>query len=147
MILSYPLSYLYPQFKIWFISYISIHVISTIGFKTNSTWPALQLAWLAQWRGCVVSIRFFTHLGWLFYWENHIHFHSNALIKYVLILLVSLVCFYWLVTTVLFCITSFTLVDTYDSFNAMNILIHIYLIVKQYEAVMCICLFSFLIIV
>ena len=41
-----------------FISYISIHVISTVGFKTNSTWPALQLAWLAQWRGRVVSIRF-----------------------------------------------------------------------------------------
>ena len=44
----------------------------------------------------------FSHLGWLFYWENHIHFHSNAMFKYVLISLVSLVCFYWLVTTVLF---------------------------------------------
>ena len=40
--------YLYPPFEIWFISYISIHVFSTIGYITNSEWFALQLAWLAQ---------------------------------------------------------------------------------------------------
>ena len=40
--------YLYPPFEIWLISYISIHVFSTIGYITNSEWFALQLAWLAQ---------------------------------------------------------------------------------------------------
>ena len=30
-------------------SYISVCFISTIGYITNSQWPALQLAWLAQW--------------------------------------------------------------------------------------------------
>ena len=32
--------------KIWVISYISIHVISTNGHVTISQWPALQMAWL-----------------------------------------------------------------------------------------------------
>ena len=27
----------------------SIHIISTIGYVANTQWPALQLAWLAQW--------------------------------------------------------------------------------------------------
>ena len=35
------------QLKIWLFSYISIHVFSTIGYITNSRWPALHwLAWV-----------------------------------------------------------------------------------------------------
>ena len=49
---SWPLSYLYPQFKVRFSSYmyISVHFISTIGYITNSKRPALRLAWLVQWK-------------------------------------------------------------------------------------------------
>ena len=43
-LLQWSLSYLYPQFKILFILYILIHVISTIGYFMNSQWPTLQLA-------------------------------------------------------------------------------------------------------
>ena len=105
MILSYPLSYLYPQFKIW----TSFHIFPFMSFPPSGlkqTQHGLLSSWLDWLNGEGALCPFvFSHLGgWLFYWENHIHFHSNALITYVLILWVSLVCFYWLLRTVLFCL-------------------------------------------
>lgn len=43
-LLQWSLSYLYPRFKILFVLYILIHVISTNGYLMNSQWSALQLA-------------------------------------------------------------------------------------------------------
>ena len=67
------------------------HMISTIGYITNSQWPALQLAWLAQWiERCVWSTQrsgfdsrsslnffrfFFNRFGCYFYCKDHTLFH------------------------------------------------------------------------
>ena len=71
------------------ISHISIHVIFTIGYITNSQWPALQLPWLAQWiEHCVQSSQMPGFDSWFktesfhvlfqgcsFYCKDHVHFH------------------------------------------------------------------------
>ena len=57
-LLQWSLSYLYPQFKILFVLYILIQVISTNGYLMNSQWPVLQLAWWAQWMElCIQSLQ------------------------------------------------------------------------------------------
>ena len=88
----YRVSYLRMmiQFKIWVISYVSIRVILTIGYITNSQWLALQLAWLAQWiERCVRSSQrlgfysrsrmnffwfFCNSLGFSLYCDDHVYF-------------------------------------------------------------------------
>ena len=81
---------LHPQFKIWFISYISIHVNSTIGYITNSQWPAHLLPWLMDWTlrtviakaGVRIPVKHEIFqvlfqpltLGCLFYCEYYVHF-------------------------------------------------------------------------
>ena len=81
-LLQWSLSYLYPQFKILFVLYILIQVISTNGYLMNSQWPVLQLAWWAQWMElCIQSLQrsgfdFWSSLNILRFFFNRLQ-HSS----------------------------------------------------------------------
>ena len=81
-LLQWSLSYLYPQFKILFVLYILIQVISTNGYLMNLQWPVLQLAWWAQWMElCIQSLQrsgfdFWSSLNILRFFFNRLQ-HSS----------------------------------------------------------------------
>ena len=79
---SFPLSYLHPQFKIWVISYISIHAIPTIAWIEHCVRSSQKPGCDSKSSLNLFSGSFSTaYLGCLFDCEDHFHFHGISILN------------------------------------------------------------------